>query len=238
MWGKLGVSASKTERESTLIFPIMFHFYSLIVCWVNFLGFPFFSFFIFFYLWEHRTWGLTSVCGRKRADCGPKNSSTVQIAARRKREHCLLCGPIQNKVYTQLLNKWPTATLQGYRFYFGQEWHRQIQALGLQKTYRSATEENPYLRSFFGLLFLNPDELEDFFLEYFTVCESTSNDVIHKFIDSVYKTLRTGQEVRFPRIFSVLRGLLFIKLPIKYEWLLNWRNGARIWVMRAQTNTN
>jgi len=43
-----------------------------------------------------------------------------------------------------------------------------------------------YLRSFFGLSFVPPEEMEDFFVEEFTVFKPSDNATIKLFSDYVY----------------------------------------------------
>jgi len=76
--------------------------------------------------------------------------------------------------FSQLLvSKWPHLTIIGCRFHLRQSWYREIQQLGLQKTYwksTSSTEEmvisegGRWLRYVFGLIFLQPNEVHDAFI--------------------------------------------------------------------------
>lgn len=80
---------------------------------------------------------------------------------------------------------WPGTTIQGCRFHLGQAWHRKIQSLGLSRIYKSRSAEGSYLRSFFGLSFIDLDEIKDFFSEEFTQNEPP-HAKIREFSDYVY----------------------------------------------------
>ena len=60
---------------------------------------------------------------------------------------------------------WPQSILHGCRFHLGQSWHREIQSYSLQRVYRTRTGDRASLRTFFGLPFLKPEDVEDSFIE-------------------------------------------------------------------------
>lgn len=51
------------------------------------------------------------------------------------------------------------------RFHLGQAWYRKIQKLGLAKLYQTECDESDWLKLFFGLAFLKPEEVEDAFVQ-------------------------------------------------------------------------
>ena len=93
-------------------------------------------------------------------------------------------------------SSWPSCDIKGCRFRLGQAWHRKIQKLGLSTTYKSASAEGSYLRSFFGLCFLSPDHVEDFFLEEFAADEP-DNSAVRTFSDYIFDTY-ISSNARFP----------------------------------------
>ena len=56
---------------------------------------------------------------------------------------------------------WPEASIFGCRFHLGQSWFRKLQQLGLQSAYRARSSAGSFLRNFFSLSFLHPEEIED-----------------------------------------------------------------------------
>ena len=65
-------------------------------------------------------------------------------------------------IHGALCKVWPLSTLAGCRFYLGQSWNHKIQQLGLQSLYQKPGYERSFLRTFYGLPFLQPEEVEDF----------------------------------------------------------------------------
>lgn len=91
---------------------------------------------------------------------------------------------------------WLTALLLGCRFHLSQAWFRKIQTLGLTKMYRSKSAEGSYLRSFFGLAFVRPEDMHDFFTNDFTLNEPSDHKV-HEFTNYVYDNY-ISPTARFP----------------------------------------
>lgn len=60
---------------------------------------------------------------------------------------------------------WPTAEIRGCRFHLGQSWWRKIQSLGLTSVYKENGDKSKFLKYFFGLPFLKPEEVDDCFVE-------------------------------------------------------------------------
>lgn len=102
----------------------------------------------------------------------------------------------EQAIHTALKNVWPSVRIEGCRFHLSQAWFRKIQSLGLTKVYKSRSAEGSYLRSFFGLSFLDPSRIEDFFIEEFTQAEPDDSR-IHEFSTYVYKNY-ISSTARFP----------------------------------------
>ena len=103
----------------------------------------------------------------------------------------------EESIHIAIRRVWPSTRIFGCRFHLGQSWIRKIRELGLTKTYRSTTADGSYLRSFFGLSFVDPDKMEEFFRNDFTQNEPTSNKQIQKFTNYVYNTY-IRDDARFP----------------------------------------
>ncbi|XP_054260664.1 uncharacterized protein LOC128985298 [Macrosteles quadrilineatus] len=60
----------------------------------------------------------------------------------------------------------PEAKIVGCRFHLGQSWWRKIQNLGLSSVYKDKdSEEGRWLRHFFGLSYLKPEDVEEAFCQ-------------------------------------------------------------------------
>jgi len=68
--------------------------------------------------------------------------------------------------------------------------------LGLAKTYRSVTEGGSYLRAYFGLAFIHPNEVENFFVNELTPREP-DDEQIQEFTNYVYNNY-VQPTARFP----------------------------------------
>ncbi|KAF0748606.1 Uncharacterized protein FWK35_00023566 [Aphis craccivora] len=66
-------------------------------------------------------------------------------------------------IHTALLTVWPQINIKGCRFHQGQNWWRKIQNVGLSSDYKKNTTLGKYLKKFFGLPFLPPNEVENCF---------------------------------------------------------------------------
>lgn len=82
---------------------------------------------------------------------------------------------------------WPLSKLFGCRFHLGQSWFRKMQSLGLQRVYRTRSGDGAFLRTFFGLPFLKPEDVLDCLLEDFTPNLPT-DDRILRFADYIHNT--------------------------------------------------
>lgn len=94
---------------------------------------------------------------------------------------------------------WPRSQLKGCRFHLGQSWWRQIQKLGLSKEYQShGSEISNFLKNFFGLPFLHPEEVLECVTEDFMSIQPEDDKRIYKFLDYVFKNYVCPEEALFP----------------------------------------
>jgi hypothetical protein len=72
----------------------------------------------------------------------------------------------EDRMHVTVTNLFPDVVIRSCRFHLGQAWWRTIQALGLAKEYKkNVTDISKWLRHFFGLAFLNPEDVGDSFAE-------------------------------------------------------------------------
>lgn len=70
----------------------------------------------------------------------------------------------EQAIHSSCSQVWNGAKILGCRFHLCQSWFRKIQELGLCKEYKSSNSAiGSYLRVLFGVQFLDPEEVEDFF---------------------------------------------------------------------------
>lgn len=92
----------------------------------------------------------------------------------------------EKAIHNAVESVWRSTLIQGCRFHLGQSWFRRIQSLGLTKMYRSKTAEGSYLRVFFGLPFLDPTDMENFF-EYELQMKEPNHPAVKEFSKYVYE---------------------------------------------------
>lgn len=106
-----------------------------------------------------------------------KKSSSYYLVFKYIIEECIkLNCPVSPKVITSdfeisihngIRKAFPEADLRGCRFHLGQAWYRKLQALGLAPEYQKkgadSSEITHFLTYIFGLSFLDPEEVGDFF---------------------------------------------------------------------------
>jgi len=90
----------------------------------------------------------------------------------------------EQAIHGALGKVWPKSSLAGCRFHLGQSWNRKIQKLGLQSTYQKQGSICSFLRNFYGLPFLRPEEIEDFIYSDFSPLAPTDANV-DKFVEFV-----------------------------------------------------
>lgn len=92
---------------------------------------------------------------------------------------------------------WSEARLIGCRFHLSQAWWRKIQNLGLSSEYKNKESDiGKWLRYCFGIMFLDPDLVSDFFV--FELMEEKPNDErLCAFADYLVENY-ISEEARFP----------------------------------------
>jgi hypothetical protein len=100
--------------------------------------------------------------------------------------------PVQPKNQAEFHSMHVTVTkdvvIKSCRFYLGQAWWRKIQALGLAKEYKkNVTDISKWLYHFFGLAFLNPEDVGDNFAEDL-IPGMPSDNKVQNFADYVLST--------------------------------------------------
>ena len=69
----------------------------------------------------------------------------------------------EKAIHNAVNKTWPKTLVRGCRFHLGQSSWRKIQELGLASDYIQNNEIGKYLALTFGLSFLEPQEVGDFF---------------------------------------------------------------------------
>ena len=82
---------------------------------------------------------------------------------------------------------WPLSNLTGCRFHSGQSWNHKIEQLELQSLYQKRGYERSFLRTFYGLLFLQPEGVEDF-IHVDLSCLAPKSAEIDNFVEYVLNT--------------------------------------------------
>lgn len=88
-------------------------------------------------------------------------------------------------IHTAIRRVLPSVKIAGCRFHLGQSWWKKIQELGLTSEYKRSSEIGQYLRSFFGLSFLRPDEVLECFTDDLMAIQP-DDDKVRIFTDYVF----------------------------------------------------
>lgn len=86
--------------------------------------------------------------------------------------------------------------IKGCRFHLGQSWYRKIQSIGLARVYASKSEKANFLKSFFGLAFLRPEDVSTVFTDYI-MAELPDDQTVTEFCDYVLENY-ISEEAPFP----------------------------------------
>lgn len=97
---------------------------------------------------------------------------------------------------------WPSMKIKGCRFHLGQNWWKKIQALGLSSEYKSNTETSRFLKLFFGLPFLSPDDIDDCFTDDLMALQPDGKENIRIFTDYVFDNYISPDATFPPRIWA------------------------------------
>jgi len=96
---------------------------------------------------------------------------------------------------------WPNAKLMGCRFHVTQSWWRAIQRFGLTEDYKKKTEVGDWLRICFGLVFLDSEDVSNFFaIELMSI--KPLNSKLTQFADYILDTYITEEALFPPNIWA------------------------------------
>lgn len=103
---------------------------------------------------------------------------------------------------------WPESTIVGCRFHLSQAWFRKLQALGLSTEYKNNTEIGKKLKYFFGLQFLEPNEVGDCFT-FDLVSDLPEDERLKQFCDYLVDTYIDECSQFPPNIWANLSSSLY-----------------------------
>lgn len=99
-------------------------------------------------------------------------------------------------IHNAVRNSFTNCVIKGCRFHLAQAWWRYIQTLGLSLDYKKSDEHGRFLKLFFGLPFLTPNDVDDFFTEDLMSMVPDDEKVL-KFCDYVLENF-ISSESKFP----------------------------------------
>ncbi|KAL4130748.1 hypothetical protein QTP88_008140 [Uroleucon formosanum] len=120
----------------------------------------------------------------------------------------LTCSPtevvidFEQAVHSAVAEVFPNAKISGCRFHLGQSWWRKIQSLGLTKMYNTNTDESYFLKFFFGLPFLDPDNVIDCFTDDFLAILPAKDDRVVQFTDYIFEIYISPDAMFPPNIWA------------------------------------
>ena len=65
-------------------------------------------------------------------------------------------------IHQAINDVWSNVSISGCKFHLYQNWYRNIQNVVFAKEYENNTESSQYLKLFFGLPYLKPEDVGDF----------------------------------------------------------------------------
>lgn len=105
-------------------------------------------------------------------------------------------------IHTAAKLVWPKIVIRGCRFHLGQNWWKKIQALGLVNTFKTlSSEKSNFLKYFFGLPFLRPEEVSECFVEDLMTVQPNDKQ-IQLFCDYILNTYILDDATFPPNIWS------------------------------------
>jgi hypothetical protein len=113
----------------------------------------------------------------------------------------------EQSIHSAVRLVWLMSKIKGFWFHLGQVWYRKIQSLGLFKVYSTEGENGNFLKSFFGLPFLSPNEVDDCFKDDFMSTLPAGCTAVYNFTDYVFFEL---YKYRFYNVSSRNMGRIFI----------------------------
>lgn len=108
-----------------------------------------------------------------------------------------ILADFESAIHGAIEDMWPNTTRRGCRFHLGQSWWKRMQNVGLAKIYQEKSEESDFLKCFFGLPFLHPDNVLDCFTDDFMSLQPDDNIKIVQFTDYVFENY-ISPEAPFP----------------------------------------
>ncbi|KAL4154475.1 hypothetical protein QTP88_000338 [Uroleucon formosanum] len=109
----------------------------------------------------------------------------------------IVFSDFEQAIHTAIKDVWPTTNLKACRFHLGQAWFRKMQSLGLAKPYMKPGEMSEYLKLFFGLPFLRPDEVDDCFVTDIMALLPPNNSKLTAFTDYILEVY-VREDSRYP----------------------------------------
>lgn len=105
-------------------------------------------------------------------------------------------------IHNAIYQVWGDIKITGCRFHLSQAWYRQIQKLGLTQDYRDKNSDiGKWLHYCFGLLFLKPEDVEDFY--FFELYElKPQHDGLEKCSDYLLDYYLTNNSTFPPKIWA------------------------------------
>ena len=108
----------------------------------------------------------------------------------------------EKSIHNAAQQVWPAINIKGCRFHLGQSWWKKIQCLGLSTNYKKRnSEESNFLKIFFGLPFLRPNDVYDCFIEDI-MPKLPANENIKLFTDYILKTYIASDSTFPPNLWA------------------------------------
>lgn len=100
-------------------------------------------------------------------------------------------------IHKAVVDVWENVKIRGCRFHLLQAWYRKIQSLGLSADYNTENQIGIYLKHFFGLPFLKPDEVGDCFAFDLFENNNVDSQKVTDFTDYLIDNY-IGEDSKFP----------------------------------------
>jgi hypothetical protein len=103
---------------------------------------------------------------------------------------------------------WTQTNISGCRFYLTQSWYRKIQEIDLSSEYKDESSKiGKWLHNIFGLLFLNPEDVSDCFIDDF-MSECPIDERLQKFADYFVETYISEDCIYPPKLWALVSSEL------------------------------
>lgn len=105
-------------------------------------------------------------------------------------------------IHNACIETWPTVTIIGCRFHLCQSWFKKIQQLGLVVEYKDKDSViGKFLKLIFGIHFLNPDQVGDFFVNAI-FGEMPDDERLKRFCDYLVETYIDEHSTFPPKVWA------------------------------------